>query len=256
MILFSDYANYYDLLYKDKKYLDEVEYLKKILLNNDPEIKKILELGCGTGLHAIGLAKAGIDVTCIDKSQRMLDLAKDRISKDLIGVETDKIELKLGDARTYSDNKKYDAVISIFHVASYQLTNNDISEYLRTAQNHLKNGGIFIYDFWYGPAVLTQKPENRIKRYSDDRFRITRISESRLLENDNRVDVNFEIQISNISDESINVLNEIHPMRYFFMLEMDYFLKKAGFNSWEAEEWLTGNTPSVDTWGVCIIAKK
>jgi len=44
---FKDYAEYYDLIYEDKDYEREVEFLEEIFGENKP--KKILEIGCGTG---------------------------------------------------------------------------------------------------------------------------------------------------------------------------------------------------------------
>lgn len=42
---FKDYAKYYDLIYKDKDYEKEVDFIENIFWKNKP--KKILEVGCG-----------------------------------------------------------------------------------------------------------------------------------------------------------------------------------------------------------------
>ena len=49
---------------------------------------------------------------------------------------------------------------------------------------------------------------------------------------------------------------ELHPMRYFFLPEMELFASKTGFEILSAEEWLTGESPSDNTWGTCIILQK
>lgn len=53
---------------------------------------------------------------------------------------------------------------SLFHVLRYQITNNDVLDMLSTVKLHLKPGGLFILEFWYGPAVLMDRPEKRVKR--------------------------------------------------------------------------------------------
>src|SRR5713226_1434760 len=54
-----------------------------------------LDLGCGTGVTAVRLARLGIHVTLLDSSPAMLDIAK-RAAREA-GV-TEKIALKHGDA--------------------------------------------------------------------------------------------------------------------------------------------------------------
>jgi hypothetical protein len=65
-----------------------------------------------------------------------------------------------------------DAVImsafTIFHVFSYQTTNGDLVAALTTAKEHLNPDGILIFDCWYGPAVLSNKPTIRVKTIEDD----------------------------------------------------------------------------------------
>ena len=63
-----------------------------------------------------------------------------------------------GDIREIRLNKRFDTVIALFHVISYQTTNEDVTAAFETARQHLNSGGIFIFDISYGPAVLTERP--------------------------------------------------------------------------------------------------
>jgi SAM-dependent methyltransferase len=125
-----------------------------------------LELGCGTGKHAKLLNEKGFCVHGIDLSKTMLEQA--------LGFENRTLSFSFGDVRDYRIERKFDAVISLFHVASYQNTNEDLLQYFKTANVHLNSGDIFIFDFWYGPAVLSEKPENRVKYLEDNRVKIER----------------------------------------------------------------------------------
>jgi ubiquinone/menaquinone biosynthesis C-methylase UbiE len=51
--VFADYAHYYDLLYRDKDYAAEAEYVVGLIRKFHPSARSILELGSGTGIHAI-----------------------------------------------------------------------------------------------------------------------------------------------------------------------------------------------------------
>lgn len=55
--VFADYARYYDLLYRDKDYKAEAEYVARLIRKFHPATQNILELGSGTGIHARLLSK-------------------------------------------------------------------------------------------------------------------------------------------------------------------------------------------------------
>ena len=76
--IFENYAYYYDLLYSDKKYEEEVEYVNKLIQHFFTGAESLLELGCGTGVHAEYFAKCGYTVHGIDQSEAMLKLADER----------------------------------------------------------------------------------------------------------------------------------------------------------------------------------
>lgn len=247
---FKNYANYYNLLYKDKDYNKEAKYINTLLKNNTINTGDILELGCGTGIHADLLSKNGYNVHGIDNSEDML-----RKAKELAKVNPN-IFFNKGDVRNYRVDRKFDAVLSLFHVVSYQTTNMDLKKIFETVNFHLKSGGIFIFDFWYGPAVLTIKPDIRIKRMEDNLYKLTRISEPQIYYNKNLVDVNFDIFIENKQTNEITEIKEIHKMRYLFDSEIELLLDDFGFKIVNSEEWLTGKSPSWDTWGVCFVCKK
>ena len=52
-VVFADYARYYDLLYRDKDYAAEAEYIACLVRKFHPSARSIIiELGSGTGIHA------------------------------------------------------------------------------------------------------------------------------------------------------------------------------------------------------------
>jgi SAM-dependent methyltransferase len=248
MSVFRNYARYYDLLYRDKNYEEEARYVDGLIRKHASPASALLELGCGTGRHAELLIKRGFTVLGVDMSEEMLVKARERSVEGL--------EVALGDIRTFRSQQTFDAVISLFHVFSYQTSNASLAAAFATAAHHLRPGGILIFDCWYGPAVLADPPVVRIKRLEDDATKITRIAEPVLDPRQNIVDVNYEVQIVDKSKSSSSTLTETHRMRYLFEPEVLQFADHSGLSIVSAEEWLTGRTPDTRAWNVVFVCKK
>jgi SAM-dependent methyltransferase len=245
---FSRYAKYYDLLYVDKKYEEEARYISFLLKKNNIKATTLLELGSGTGKHARALVEEGFQVTGIELSQEMVDEAKRRALEGFICHQ--------GDICKFSLNEKYDAIISLFHVISYITSNEALNQLFKNVSDHLEDNGLFLFDFWYGPAVLSQGVETRVRRIKDSHVEITRIAESTMRDQDNCVDVNYTILISEIQDGVSEKFSELHTMRYFSLLELDLYAERHGLKRVLQEEFLTRSTPSKNTWGVCVAYRK
>ncbi len=251
--LFADYARYYDLLYRDKNYAREADYVADLIHKFHPSAQSILELGSGTGIHASLLSEKSFNVHGIERSPEML--AQSLALPKVITSGHGQLTFTLGDIRNIRLNKSFDAVIALFHVISYQTTNEDVMAAFATARHHLKPGGLFIFDIWYGPAVLTERPEVRVKRMADEKIEVTRLAEPVLHPNENRVDVNYNVFVRDRANGTVKELQENHMMRYFFKPEIELFASNNGLKILNAEEWLTGKSIGPDTWGVCLVLK-
>lgn len=250
--LFNSYAAYYDLLYKDKDYDKESFFVHNLLKKyNIIENADILELGCGTGKHANIFANMGYNVHGVDMSQSMIDIA----NKNIDNKQKHKLQFEVGDVRNVNIEKKFDVIISLFHVVSYQITNEDLVAMFKTVSKHLKSGGLFIFDCWYGPGVLSDRPVVRIKRMKNDKLNILRISEPTIFPNKNLVEVNFTVQIQK-QDGNIDLVNEKHNMRYLFLPELEFVLNINNMNLVENVEWMSGKEIGFDTWISTFIARK
>lgn len=254
MTIFGKYARYYDLLYGGKDYTGEANFIRGLIQKHTPNAASILDLGCGTGRHAELLSKMGYEVLGIDMSQEMLVAANRRLS-DLEENRAITISFDHGDIRTYRVERCFDVVVSLFHVMSYQTTNKDLQGVFETAKVHLKQGGVFIFDCWYGPAVLTDRPAVRIKRLEDDTIQVTRIAEPIIHANKNIVDVNYHVFIKNKATGIVEELKETHCMRYLFRPEIDFLFERAGFEFVDSVEWMTYREPGFDTWSVCYMGR-
>jgi len=249
-LTFSAYARYYDLLYRDKDYAAEADYVHSLIQRFAPGARALLELGCGTGKHARLLAGRGYRVHGVEVSADMLARAREQQAED---GRDGGLTFTQGDIRAVRLGETFDVVISLFHVFSYMSTNDDLAAAFATARAHLRPGGILIFDCWYGPAVLTERPAVRVKRMEDETIEVTRLAEPRLRAQDNVVDVNYHVLIRNKQTQAVSEVKEAHHMRYLFIPEIELLAKAAGLTVLHSEEWLTARSPGVDTWGVSFV---
>lgn len=224
MEVFQDYAYYYNAFYQDKDYTTESLQIDTLLKRYGGGVRKIINYGCGTGRHDIELSKLGYDCTGIDMSPLMIDIAKEN-SRNVKG----NIAFSTADIRAYEPNEKFDAVISLFHVMSYQNSNHDILAAFRSARKALDAGGLFLFDLWYGPGVLSDQPAVRVKEVEDDKYKLIRIARPVMHDRENVVDVCYEVFVIDKASGNTKSINEVHHMRYFFRPELEFYLQQTGF---------------------------
>lgn len=250
---FQKYSAFYDLLYRDKDYAAEAAYVARLIRSSVPAVSSILELGSGTGRHGRLLAEMGFKVHGIERSPEMVALAQaDQSPASGVGSFT----CEVGDICKARLDRSFDAVISLFHVISYQTDNQTLQAAFQVAADHLKPGGVFLFDVWHGPAVLTQGPSQRVKEVADERYSVKRTARPDLDTNASTVKVVFEMDCEDKLTGSATQFSEEHLMRYLFQTEIDFLARKCGLQRVLSEEFLTGAPPSPSTWGVVYLLKK
>ncbi|WP_274649488.1 class I SAM-dependent DNA methyltransferase [Paenibacillus humicola] len=243
------YSRYYDLLYKDKDYETEAGYIDRIIQSSRPGAGRLLEMGSGTGKHAALLAAQGYSVCGIEQSGDMLSIAKQR-------EDGSSLRFIRGDMRTVRLDERFDVVFSLFHVVNYLNRNEDLLEAFQNASAHLEEGGLFIFDSWYGPAVLTDRPAVRVKRWEDEESRVIRLAEPVMSVNRNTVEVNYQVLLHDKKSGHMDEWKETHRMRYLFTPEIEMMLDRSGMELESCCEFMTGRDPGERTWSVLYIGRK
>lgn len=255
MSVFSDYAPYYNLLYEDKDYGAEADYADRLIQRFHPGARTILDLGCGTGRHDFMLAEKGYSVVGIDRSEQMLAEAKRQLSSlnSSIGKS---LSFLHGDIRDVRLGRTFDAALALFHVISYQPTNSDLQQAFNTAAVHLKPGGVFIFDCWYGPGVLSDPPIVRTKKAEDNTVAVARTAEPVLHPHKNLVDVFYKMFIKDKKTQKVTEVKECHRMRFLFKPEVEMLYDQFAFEPLAFMEFLKETAPTGDSWNVCFVARK
>ena len=131
---FKLYSKYYDLIYRKKKYKKEVNYLDKLFKKIKISNKNLLEFGSGTGKHAELFIKKGYKVHGIEKSKDMIAMCK----------KINGLTFQQGDICKVKLKKKYDLILSLFHVLSYQITEFNVNNFFK---RYLLDQVPFVYSY-------------------------------------------------------------------------------------------------------------
>ena len=244
------YAGLYDLLYAEKDYEGECDAVERIFHAHGGRVREVLDLGCGTGGHVLPLARRGYAVVGLDRSEQMRARALEKLKDS--GVRA---EFVLGDVRGADLGRQFDACLMMFAVLGYQTKNEDVLAALRTARRHLRAGGLFVFDVWYGPAVLAVRPSERVKVSETERGQVLRVASGELDVRRHVCTVRY--QVWRIEEGGpVEHAAEEHVMRFFFPLELELMLSCAGF-----ELLRLGSFPDLErdpdeqTWNVMCAAR-
>ncbi len=255
--VFADYARYYNLLYQDKDYPGEAAFIAGILREAGSAPKTLLDLGCGTGRHALEMARSGVHVTGVDMSETMLHMGRELFSSlDATDFAAPLPELHQGDARTFRVARQFDAATSLFHVMSYQNSEEDALALLATAHAHLASGGLFFFDFWFGQGVLRDPPARRERIMEDETMRIRRIAVPEQNIRDNLVVVKYTVESTPLPGGASSLLQEQHSMRYWFLPELRYLAGQAGFRVLREGGGLHDAPPAPEDWTAWMLIQK
>lgn len=248
---FQSYGIYYDLFYSDKNYEKECDFIEYIFRNYHESVPNtILDAGCGTGGHAIPLAKRGYDITGIDISEEMLKIAKENSRKNDVNLTfnvMDLCDLEL--------QKKFDACICMFGVISYFTKPQYIMRVLLNINKYLKKDSLLIFDFWYSPAVSTITP-SQTKVVEKKDVKIVRHLEPYHDTLQNLCKIKYDFTVKE-DKKTVYEGSEKHKVKHHSQKEIKYYLTKTGFDTMKICPFLElDNEPNKNSWHVIAIAKK
>jgi SAM-dependent methyltransferase len=218
------YAGAYDALYGDKDYDAECDLLERIFRDSGRRVRTVLDLGCGTGAHAVRLAQRGYDIVGVDISEGMLDGARRRAD-----AARTPVTFVRGDIRSVRLEREFDAVVCMFAVLGYQTNDADVRAALGTVRTHLVPGGPFVFDVWYGPAVEAIGPSERTKVVATAEGELERRATAVLEPEAHLCTVSYRLTERRVGIPD-RVTDEAHRMRYFFADELEPFLAAAGLS--------------------------
>jgi SAM-dependent methyltransferase len=247
------HAELYDVFYADKPYDKESAFVHDCLQRyGSRQVRRLLELACGTGSHALELEKFGYEIVATDYSTDMVAAARRKGEQTGANVkfqEQDMTSLKVAGA-------PFDAAICLFDSIGYVQTNEALSQVFEGVKKHLAAGGLFIFEFWHAAAIISSYEPVRVRRWSVPGGEILRISETTLLTERQLCSVAYSIY-ELCADGTFSSLQETQMNRYFLLQEMSGWLTAHGFTPLK---WFSGFSEdrniTEDTWHIVAVARR
>jgi len=249
--LYGKYARYYDLFNEGKGYPKEASFIEKILKKHG--CRKIIDVGCGTGRHAILLAKKGYTMFGVDISKEMLKIARENAERENV-----QIDFRTADMRRLNFRAKFDAVLCLFETILYNTTNEEIFLTIRSFNRTLRGGGILIIEFRSFLDAWGEgwKKEVKLKRKIGER-KCAGTYKLKYNFFDQTVDRSARYIISERGRKKVLNIRRA-PIRKLFPQEIRAYLEFLGFkilNFYGGFDLKLKNKPPKD-WTVVVVAKK
>lgn len=218
---YDRWARHYDLIYERLiDYNAQCEYIRSMLRDlRVPDDGRILDLGCGTGGHAIPLARMGYRLTGVDVSGPMVEIAKQKAG----GLQAEFLQM---DMRELALPEDFDASICMFGGFGHVVETTDIRRTFAGIHARLRDQAPFIFEYWgIGGTKSDHESSEEIER---DGLRLVRRAHS-VFDNWSKVlHIAFKFSVY----EGDRLTEEFHtesPMRIYEPGEIDELLVDSGF---------------------------
>jgi ubiquinone/menaquinone biosynthesis C-methylase UbiE len=246
----GDFARLYDLFHGQKPYDEEVEFTDALLrARAQGESKRLLDIACGTGQHAVRFAARGWDVVGIDQSSDMLEVARERSQ----GMNPTFVQR---DMRTLDlTGQAFDASVCLFDSIGYGVTDEAILATLSAIREVVRDRGLLVLEFWHASAMLRRYDPVRVREWETAAGTVLRVSRTTLDEAAHVAHVEYSIYELG-RDGTYSHWAETHENRFFVVSEMERFLRAAGFDPLASYAGFQASGPvDESTWHVVTIAR-
>lgn len=219
---YGRFAVYYDFIYHDLvNYVGDVDFLEEVFRREMPsKPKSLLDLGCGTGNHDLPLAARGYEVTGLDLSPDQLSIARRKARAASLSVR-----FVRGDMRAFRLGRTFDAAVCMFGAFGYLMRSRDAASCLRSVKDHLRPGGVFVFEFWHTPAA---RPGQDWIHKSGPEYELVRLAQSRFDAKRHLVSIEFRFFVFR-SRRVLDRFDETHVLRTYTVPEMQTLLRRNGF---------------------------
>ncbi len=213
---YTQSAKYYDLIYTNmgKDYAAEAEKIHALARKfGHSEGKDLLDVACGTGLHAGYLSKF-YRVEGLDIDAGMPEAAREKHPE---------IHFHKGDMRDFDLGRQFDVVTCLFSAIGYMKDTRELAQAANSMSRHLKPGGVLLVEPWFTPDAW-HTGSVHASFVDQPGVKIARMNVSGVKGNISFFDFHFLVG----TDEGVEHFTEYHELTLFTQEEMLAAFKNSG----------------------------
>ncbi len=247
------HADLYDLFYSSKAYAAEANYLHDLLQKfSRYPARRVLDIACGTGSHAIELEKLGYEVVGTDISDDMLACARKKAGATSAGVRFEKQDMRLLDV----ESGPFDSVLCLFDAIGHVQTTAAIKQTFQAVHRQLEVDGLFILEFWHAAAIVGRYDPLRVRRFATDQGEILRLSETTLDLASQCATVQHAIYDLR-ADGTYEFARQQQVNRFFSLQEMIDLLDDCRFDTVKYYSgYSSDETLTPESWHIVLVARR
>lgn len=221
----KNFAELYDSIQGHRDLAREVDRLQEVFNETIDMHAAILDVGCGTGLHAIELGKRGYEVTGIDLSPDMIAVAQQKKSN---------VTFVCADIGEAGQLGPFDACVSLYNVINCLNGLEQLFAFFASVAAVLKPKARFICECW-NPIAVIQSPPTRVARdYDCDLGAISRTALPRWDFMKQALQIDYDIEVKpRERPGAVSKFVVSHSLRLFAPMEVEYALERTGFEAIE-----------------------
>ena len=234
---YADVATNYDLylpeVVKNSYYLNGFEGFHLSLAEEHGK-DGVLDIACGTGALALPLAKAGYNVTALDLSAPMVDVARAKLLSENL-----KADLLVANMTDFKIDRKFSLAIIARSGFMHLLTAKEQRQTLLNIKNHLADGGVLTFNHFQPYPIIQAKqmqssPDDYSFRaeYLNSEGKKERISEALTYDYISQV-MRGNWKFETLDGDGNVAAERIRPqaMRHTYRQEMEYLLELCGYEA-------------------------
>jgi SAM-dependent methyltransferase len=221
-MMYEAFARIYDKVMRDVDYASWAQHIENLCKRHNLKVKKILDLACGSGTHALHLLRRGYQVVGVDGSHEMIAQAKRKMA--ILNQPFPVFHGKMGAFAQEGIDRDFDLVICLYDSLNYVLEDEGVLACFREVHSHLRPGGGFIFD------VTTEY--NLLQNFAGYTFAENFDNYSYIWENDYSLDTKIcssRVTVFERKDGQYEEFVEVHNQRVYCTPVLEAWLKETGF---------------------------
>lgn len=215
--MFSEAPELYDTIYGAfKDYDAETEHVARLLGKLAPDARSVLDVGCGTGEHAVRLhSRHGYEVGGLDIEPAFIELARKKLPS---------ADFWQGDMADFDLGRRFDAIVCLFSSIGYLTDLTAVEGAARCFARHLAPGGVALVEPWLAPDAWSP---GRIFVHTGEipGGSVVRMSHSTSNGRVSKLEFHYLIGTPNGIDHRV----EYHDLGLFTVTELSDAFERAGF---------------------------